>query len=45
LVKSRELDLAAERIVVGKILASEKPGYDHDVSACVHVVFGEITAT
>src|SRR4029077_16282874 len=45
LVKSRELDLAAERIFVGKILTSESLVYDHDVSACVHVVFGEILTT
>src|SRR6266481_3656675 len=45
LVKSRELDLAAERIFVGKILASEGLVYDHDVPGGAHVVFGENSAT
>src|SRR5882762_10140896 len=45
LVEGGELDLAAERIFVGKILTSESLVYDHDVPACVHVVLGEIPAT
>src|SRR6266576_3644003 len=41
LVESRELDLAAERIFVGKIPASESLVYDHDEPGCAHVIFGE----
>ena len=44
LIKSRELDLSAERVFVGKILTNEGLVYNHDVPACVHVVFGKIPA-
>jgi hypothetical protein len=41
LVESRELDLAAERNFVGKILACEGLVYDHHLPGGVHVIFGE----
>src|SRR5215469_15147845 len=44
LIKSRELDLASERIFVRKILVSESRVYDHNVPGSANVAFREQSA-